>query len=213
MKTPIDRKQIQIIKIAQKQLCLDDGTYRALLQSEFGRKSCTALSQAQADRLIGIFKQRGFVVRSRVKARRSRKGRKGLKRKAGADVQTIVSRGEIDKIQAVAGLIEWRTANGLERWINKRFGLARVRTSHDAFRVIEGLKKMFENRMKKAHGPAWWVRVYEDPAVEVYKTEHCPERYVLRMMQARAKAMRGEDVSRKDAKNAKNSKIKGEAET
>ena len=36
-----------------------------------------------------------------------------------------------------------------------RMGVERVRTAYDAWIVIEGLKKMFENKMRKDFGPDW----------------------------------------------------------
>ena len=94
----------------------------------------------------------------------------------------------LDKIAAVAALIRWRVDGGLGLWMEKRLGIDRVRTGSDAYRVIEGLKKMFENAMKKEHGPDWWVKVYGDPGIELYIREHCPVRYRLRAINGRLEA-------------------------
>ena len=86
----------------------------------------------------------------------------------------MASRAEREKIAAVARLIEWRLADGLERWMLARFKINKARTAQDAYRVIEGLKKMFENRMRKIRGDDWWMHEYDDPEVRKYIKEHCP---------------------------------------
>jgi len=188
-KSPSTKKQRQLIAIGCSRLGIDAATRHEMLQARFGKASTTLITAAQAKGFLAELKARGFVIRSRVKAPRSRKGRPGVKRHPGAPVAVMVSQAELDKITAVAGLIRWRRADGFDRWIRKRFGIDRVRTSHDAFRVIEGLKKMFENRMKRDFGPDWWVRIYDDPAVELYKDWHCPEKYQAMMLYARQQAV------------------------
>lgn len=186
--SPSTKKQRQLIAIGCSQLGIDAGTRHEMLRERFGVDSSTRLSRAQAEGFLAELKGRGFVIRPRVKRARSRKGRPGVKRAAGVPVAVMVSQAELDKIAAVAGLIRWRRADGFDRWIRKRFGLERVRTSHDAFRVIEGLKKMFEHQMQRQYGAEWWVRVYEDPAIERYKDWHCPEKYQAMMLYARQQA-------------------------
>ena len=58
--TNIRRKEIQMIKIAQKQLGMDDDTYRALLWSAARVKSCTALDWAGRKKVLDHFEACGF---------------------------------------------------------------------------------------------------------------------------------------------------------
>jgi len=191
--SPSTGKQRQLIAIGCSQVGISATLRHEMLAARFGVDSSTKLTRIQAALFLSELEARGFTIRSRKGTKRSRKGRIGTTRKPGATLVAIASQGELDKIRALAGLIRWKCENGLERWMQKRFGIDRVRTSHDAFRVIEGLKKMFENRMKRDFGDDWWVRVFDDPAIEIYKTEHCPERYILPMMKARYDALQMKD--------------------
>jgi len=183
---PIQKKQIQLIKIAQKQLGIDDETYRVMLMKRFRVDSCTKLSFFQAGAFIDVLKKRGFrpVYGQRAKGREQRapvkqtkktgftgQARRGVPRKKG-NVVGLVSRGELDKIDVLAGLIAWKFDDGLSRWMQKRLKIDKVRTAYDAWRTIEGLKKMFENKMKSRFGKSWWTLVYEDPGVMRYIEEH-----------------------------------------
>jgi len=202
--TPSSKKQRQLIAIGCNELGIDAETRHEMLRQRFGADSSTRISYAQAADFLAELKGRGFTVRPRVKPARSRRGTPGVKRQPGAPVLKLASQRELDKLAAVAGLIKWRYADGLQRWMVKRFQIDRVRTSSDAYRVIEGLKKMFENRMKKEFGHDWWARVYDDPGIELYKTEHCPEKYWALMESARWRA--GEKkASRQGAEDARKS--------
>ena len=48
-------------------------------------------------------------------------------------------------------MIRWEYQNGFEKWMKARIHIEKVRTAGDAFRVIEGLKKLFENQMLAQH--------------------------------------------------------------
>lgn len=167
---PIRPKQIQLVKMAQKQLGLDDETYRDLLEDLFRVRSCTDLSAAQGDRLIDQLKLKGFVIVSRHPRPRRPKGK---------NVVHLASRAEIDKLNAVAGLIKWKYSDGLQRFLERRVGIkgGKARTAGEAYRAIEALKKFFENGMKKEHGPEWWTMRFDDPAVMEYIERHCPEEW------------------------------------
>lgn len=184
-------KQRQLIAIGCGKLGIDEDMRHEMLYVRFGVDSSTRLTRLQAAEFLRELGQRGFRIRRRVAAPRPRTARTGAERKPGADVVRLASKEEIDKIQAVAGLIRWKYADGLDRWMAKRMGVQKVRTAHEAWLVIEGLKKMFENGMRRQYGPRWWVPVYEDPGIEAYKTEHCPVRYRLHMEGARSRVLRG----------------------
>ncbi len=182
---PIARKQIQIIKIAQKELCIDDDTYREMLQDQFKVKSCTKLSYFQARALIGELKKKGFKIKPSKKAcgrlpaslklRRAcnakNKRSRATPRQAGNMVR-MVSQAEMQKIDVLSWLIHWRVKDGFTRWMSKRFRIEKVKTAREAYRIIEGLKKMFENSMKAKYGDNWPDLVFDDPAIQRYIKEH-----------------------------------------
>ena len=170
---PINRKQIQLIKIAQKQLCIDDDAYRDMLQDHFGVNSCTLLSCRQAGKLIDMLVTKGFKITSR-KNKVHRK--KPIPRK-GTNVIRLISSEEKSKINILATLTEWPSEERFYRWLKKKFGISTIRTAQDAFMVIEGLKKVFENRMKKTWGEDWWRLEFSDTRVQGYIRRHCPAKY------------------------------------
>lgn len=60
MQNKILKVQIQKIKMAQKQLGIDDETYRDLLAEFYNAKSCTELSQKHADLFLENLKKHGW---------------------------------------------------------------------------------------------------------------------------------------------------------
>lgn len=174
--------QVSTIKMGQKALGISNDDYRATLWSRYLVSSATELTVAQASDLIDDYVSRGFVlVQPAAKARRRQKQARPP-RPAGrgtGNVIALASADEIDKVNAIAALISWREENGLERFLATRMGIkdGRVRTAGDAYKAIEGLKKMFENGMKKAHGPGWWRLSFTDPHIMEYIRCHCPEQW------------------------------------
>jgi hypothetical protein len=168
---PIRPKQIQMIHIAKGQLGLDDDTYRDVLHGMFGVASSKELTAVQADELLDEFNARGFTISSR-QPRPSR-------RPKGRNVVHLASQAEIDKLNAVAALIRWQYADGLQRFLERRLGIkeGKVRTAREAYLAIEALKKMFEGGMVKAHGPQWWLTQLDDPEPRLYIRKHCPAEY------------------------------------
>ena len=162
-------KQIQIIKMAQRDLGLDDATYRTLLHEAYGVDSCKFLTAAQADAMIDRFQARGFAFKPNRKRTTARKqwtqgqwggGKQrpvGTPRKEPGKVVALATAAEIEKINAIASLISWRYENGLALFLEKRMGIksGKVRTADEAYHAIEGLQKMFSNAMKANNGPVW----------------------------------------------------------
>lgn len=60
MSTPYRNAMIAKIKIAQKQLGLDDATYRAMLQSVTGRNSCTKCNASQLQAVLAELRVKGW---------------------------------------------------------------------------------------------------------------------------------------------------------
>jgi hypothetical protein len=179
-------KQIRIIKMAQRRLGLDDATYRAMLRQGYGVDSCTRLNAVQADALIDRLQKQGFEFKPTKANRQWRKRTHGggLRRPVGTPRQgkdkvvTLATAAEIEKINAIASLISWRYENGLQLFLERRMGIkgGRVRTADEAYRAIEGLKKMFEHAMEANNGPEWWTLPF-DESVETYIIEHAPAQF------------------------------------
>lgn len=178
-------KQIRIIKMAQRSLGLDDATYRAMLRQGYGVDSCTALNAVQADALIDRLQAQGFEFKptkpQQAWKQRTHGGR--LRRPVGGPrkqgkVIGLATAAEIEKINAIASLISWRYENGLQLFLAKRMGIkgGKVRTADEAYRAIEGLKKMFIHAMEANNGPEWWTLHYDEP-VEKFIAEHAPAEF------------------------------------
>ena len=159
------KKQRQIIKIAQRQLDIDDHTYRTMLMNEYQVDSCTKLTSSQAEHLIRQFETDGFVLTYKKAVPRQR-----IKR--GKSVVRLVSKRELAKIRAVGCLIEWKYDDGYERWLKKRFGIEKVITSEQAFRVIEGLKGLLNSQMTRECGSDWMNQFHNDPGLMLYIKYH-----------------------------------------
>lgn len=178
-------KQIQLIKIAQSQLGMDDVTYRALLQERYGVNSCTGLTLDQANELIDDLQQKGFALKPKKKGWREVRavsrwaGRAAGTPRAKGNLIALASADELAKVDAVTALIAWRVENGLQLFLEKRMGIkgGRVRTAGEAYKAIEGLKKMFENGQKSYYGENWWSLRFDDEAVEEYINRHAPAEF------------------------------------
>jgi hypothetical protein len=55
------KRGIQAIKVAQRQLGLDDGAYRAMLQAQTGKTSATALTVHEQSRVLDYMRANGAV--------------------------------------------------------------------------------------------------------------------------------------------------------
>lgn len=186
----ISKDQIKLIKIGHRQLGIDDDEYRDMLMRMCGVSSCTQLTRAQATRVIEHLVSLGFVTRSSGSAApapasghgsgasgsvgTAKRRRPNIPRD-GQKVIGLVTPGEHAKIWILSQLIDWRLEDGLERWMERRQGIKKVRTAREAFLVIEGLKKMFENQMKAKYGNGWWDKTYEDGRINRYIKEHAPK--------------------------------------
>lgn len=192
---PITPEQIKAIKMGQRALGIDDESYRATLWERYRADSCRDLNREQASDLIEDYVRKGFVlIQPEYKVKRQkqqprlrlaiRKPVHGVnpRRPVSRDHDTVICLSrpeEIDKINAIAALIDWREENGLALFLERRMRIknGKVRTAKDAYLAIEGLKKMFENGMKKAHGESWWIMQFEDSRVMSYVKEHCPKEW------------------------------------
>lgn len=53
-------KMIRAIKAAQRTLCLDDATYRAVLMSVCGKDSCSKMTDKELGKALSYFRSTGF---------------------------------------------------------------------------------------------------------------------------------------------------------
>lgn len=166
--------QLKLIHVARRTLGLDEDTYREMLIHVAGVGSATDLDQTGFEKVLKHLRACGFKKIGGRK--RLSRPRPGATRPEGKVVSLATAK-QIDKINTLAGLIQWRSANGLELWLQKRMGIQRVRTDYDAYLVTEGLKKMFEHQMEAKHGKGWWALEYDDQRIAAYIDEHCPAKY------------------------------------
>ncbi len=145
----IDPKQIRIIHIAKKQLCLSDANYRAIIagRSQGKKESSRELTYQEADAVINYMVHLGFRIKAKYVAREQaakhallRKGR------AAGNLFILASQEQLNMINALAGKIRWRFEDGFQRWMKKYIKIDMVRTDDEACKVIEGLKGMLVNQ-------------------------------------------------------------------
>ena len=176
----IAAKQIQIIKMAQRDLGIEDLDYRYLLGQLFGARvtSSKQLSIEQANRLIDEFQKKGWQLKAKDPSCRA-SGAKKTPRAKGKNVVHLANAGELAKVAALAALIPWRAEDGFSRFLVKRCQVrsGKVRTAQEAYLAIEALKKYYDNLMTKAHGPNWWTMIFDDPAIERYIRNHAPSEF------------------------------------
>ena len=77
------KRSIQAVKAAQRQLGLDDATYRAMLQAQTGQRSATALTQAQLGKVLDYLRAQGAANPAEARRQAQRAG--GRKRGVPAD--------------------------------------------------------------------------------------------------------------------------------
>jgi phage gp16-like protein len=134
---------IRVIHTAQNKLCLSDEDYRAVLESETGKRSCNEMSEAEMINVIERFRAMGF----KPQAGKGKRGKKLSPKSTGTPMQTE----QISKIRALwitchqLGVVENRYEQGLNAWVKRMTGIERVDWLVDAAdcnRCIEGLKRM-----------------------------------------------------------------------
>lgn len=171
-------KQRQLIAMARQQIGIDDADYRSMIKERYQKNSSTELSFSQADELLNEFVKKGFVIKTNKRRYLKRPaGRIKAPRKPGQNLVVLASPAELEKFNALAGLVKWRVENGCEKWMKKFLGIETVKTCEDVYRAIEGLKKLISNGMKKEHGKDWWLMDFEDTALCQFIYEHLPAEY------------------------------------
>ena len=149
----IEKKQIQLIHIAQAQLFLSDDNYRSIIaaQTKGQKHSSKDLTYLEADAVINYFvKTLGFKIKSKYVAREktTKRWRSG---KRPANVYCLASRDQLEMVNALAGKIVWKVEDGFRRWMKKYIKIDSIKTEDEASDVIEGLKGMLANQEWKAN--------------------------------------------------------------
>lgn len=131
------RALIAKIKIAQKELGLDDGTYRAVLERVTGKRSCTECSIPELERVVEDLRQHGFTP----KAKGNPYGKPHLRRTSASAML-----GKVEALLAEGGL-HWNYAHAMAR---RMFGKDKVEYLDDKelHKLVAALQ-INENRKKK----------------------------------------------------------------
>lgn len=129
------------IKMAQKQLGLDDGTYRDILKRVTGKDSTTKMSLIEREKIINEFKKLGW------KPSAAAKSKHGKKPKVSTDKPS--RQAVMDKIEAILtdmGL-HWNYAHSIARGMHKKEKLEFC-TDEELHKVMQGLA-VYQNRQRK----------------------------------------------------------------
>jgi len=144
----IEKIQIKLIKIAQKQIGLSDDEYRTILSDRYWVNSCTQLSYKDASDLIDHFKELGF----RMKVKR---GKQSMQRPRDVKRYKSSRAGLIEEIEDIA---RERFGEGWEVPLNalcRKFGVEKYRwldISHG--KVIKARLKEMQEQKRKVPGGA-----------------------------------------------------------
>lgn len=125
----ITKKQIALIKMAQKQLGISDDEYRALLNERYWRNSCTKLSYEEATALIDYLKFRGFKIK-----------KKRARRQQAPNLIYAVSPQQLHELERLKADVNWRHQNGFLGLVKKVIKKEKIITGLDASKMIEALK-------------------------------------------------------------------------
>lgn len=134
---------IKIIHTAQRELKLSEEDYRAVLESETGKRSSADMDAKELIAVCERFRKMGF----KPKATKAKRGKKLSPKSKGTPMQTE----QISKIRALwiecykLGVVKNRYEQGLNAWVKRMTGIERVDWLVDAAdcnRCIEGLKRM-----------------------------------------------------------------------
>ena len=146
---PITKAQIRAIHTLKGMRGLDDDSYRDLLRAECGADSSLDLTVGQANevlRRLGINGRPG----SRPKRARVRRSAANRPEPLPPGVVRMATGRQRELIEELRSEIDWRVADGYDRWLRSNLGIERVTASHHAARVIEGLKAMAKRQRREA---------------------------------------------------------------
>ena len=141
-------KSIAAMHVAKKELGLDDETYRAVLVQVTGKSSSSDMSEAERQKVLEHFRERGFKAPSTG-------SRKRLEGRFAGKLQALWIAGWN------LGLVRDRDDRALIAFVKRQTGIDHVRFlrhGQDATKAIEGLKGWLE----RSGGVDW--KAFTDPA-------------------------------------------------
>lgn len=141
-------RSIAAMHVAKKELGLDDETYRAALLQVTGKSSSAAMSEAERQKVLEHFRDRGFKAQSTG-------SRKRLDGRFAPKLQALWIAGWN------LGLVRDRDDRALISFVKRQTGIDHVRFLRhgaDATKAIEGLKGWLE----RSGGVDW--KAFTDPA-------------------------------------------------
>ena len=147
----ITNAQKKCIKMAQRRLGMDDEDYRAMLDAQFGVRSCTRLSRRQAHRLIMHLHAGKATDKDRTR-RPIKNPAKPRQVDADGTVVTLPTPKQYQFLHDLEREVAWDHADGYRRWLKTCLGLEKVRTRNEASQVIQGLKGLKRGGHKRRTG-------------------------------------------------------------
>lgn len=136
---PITPAQVRAIHAALRRNGIDDDEYRERLRAGWGAESCKELSRRQATDLL---RSLGVPLENPPAALREVRSPLQRPEPLPKNVLRLPTCAQRELIAELAGEIDWREANGFDRWLRRNQGLERIATSAQAVAVIEGLKRI-----------------------------------------------------------------------
>lgn len=175
---PRRRSLIGKVKVAQKQLGLDEDTYRGMLFEVAGKTSAADLSEAELVRVVEHMKQRGFkALPGKARGARGRAADHPMARKARAMWISLYHLNAVNN----------QSERALEAFARRQLGVEALQWANQAqgYKLIEALKEMAER-----HG---WSqrRIFKDPGRQVHALKHGLAEAILVKMVAQGQAFAG----------------------
>ena len=154
---PITAAQVRAVHVALSKRGVDDDTYRHILNERFDAASCKELTRREASELLTLLgrdlpRPPGTRPRSGVRRPIARPAEPPAP--AADGVVRLATKKQRDLIDKLAAEVAWETPRGYARWLTASLGLARVRTSAEAARAIEGLQGLKRHGHAKPDGAA-----------------------------------------------------------
>jgi len=135
------RALIAKIKVAQKELGLDDTTYRAVLERVTGKRSCADMDVSELESVVADMRSHGF----KPKAKGNPHGKPHLRRTSSAAM--------LDKVEALltVGGKHWNYAHAMAR---RMFGKDKVEYLDDTqlHKLVAALQIAENRKTEKASG-------------------------------------------------------------
>lgn len=174
---PITPDQIRMIHTLARNLFIEEDLRRQMMAERFGVDTCKGLNRIEASMFIDeLIRKSGREPKPAGRKNMRRRGGERARRALPANVIELATVRQLEKIDALRVLVDWRFDDGFERWLKARMRIDRVRTNHDAQKTIEGLKEMIKNQFKATHGHRWKSLDWDSrPEVQIFIWEHCLE--------------------------------------